>query len=352
MPRRARSAARTAPAREPCLHGAQMRRRADRHLAASAHLREGDAESVLDRRGIGAVQLRGRRRAGDEAEELGRKPAFGHRPVGNAYARVEPRVDVGACGDGCDEIAAAHAAKLLGDGERHRNRDDADVPARADVVVIDHVAEAAVDEHRPRRRRFAAEAPHRRNFFSAHVFDEVRDDLRFGRERRRRDRHAERIEHALLDELDERARQIFVAQRQRAARSASSEKAQRPRRLLRGHAGAFHDLAPLRHFGCDVLLKRGRRAADRLGAVGEHAVAQLGRHDGLVGRRRKAIDDRRACAGRREQPVPRRRRIAGSLLPRSSAPAAARSSASRWSRPGRAAAAASRETSTRARSRT
>ena len=52
---------------------------------------------------------------------------------------------------GGDEIAAAHAAELFGDGERDGNRDDADVPARADVVVIDHVAEAAVHEDRPRR---------------------------------------------------------------------------------------------------------------------------------------------------------------------------------------------------------
>ena len=39
--------------RETCLHRPQMRRFADRHLAAAAHLRERDAECVFDGRGIG-----------------------------------------------------------------------------------------------------------------------------------------------------------------------------------------------------------------------------------------------------------------------------------------------------------
>ena len=43
--------------------------------------------------------------------------------------------------------------QLLGDSERDRHGGDADMAAGADIVVIEHVAEAAIDEGGPRRRR-------------------------------------------------------------------------------------------------------------------------------------------------------------------------------------------------------
>ena len=62
-------------------------------------------------------------------------------------------MEVGSGGNRGDQLAAGHAAQLLGDGERDRHRGDPDMTAGADIVVIEHVAEAAVDERGPRRRR-------------------------------------------------------------------------------------------------------------------------------------------------------------------------------------------------------
>ena len=66
---------------------------------------------------------------------------------------------VGARGDRGDQIAAADARQFFGDCERDRHGRDADMSARADIIVVEHMAEAAVHERRPRRRRFIAE-PH------------------------------------------------------------------------------------------------------------------------------------------------------------------------------------------------
>ena len=57
---------------------------------------------------------------------------------------------VGAGCDGAEQRAAvdrmAGAAALFRERQCHRYRDDADVAAGTDVIVIEHVAKAAVDE--------------------------------------------------------------------------------------------------------------------------------------------------------------------------------------------------------------
>jgi hypothetical protein len=90
--------------------------------------------------------------------------------------------------------------------------------ARADVIVVQHVAEAAVHERRPRSRRFVPITPQRAFGFAAHVAHVAGDKLRFRRQPARADRDTQRIEHALLEELDERRGQCLVAQRSRMAR--------------------------------------------------------------------------------------------------------------------------------------
>jgi hypothetical protein len=74
MPRAASSAASTAPCPEKpaCI---------DRHMAAAADLREGDAQGVLGALDIESPKLGGGDRARQEPEQLGGEPALGHGPI-------------------------------------------------------------------------------------------------------------------------------------------------------------------------------------------------------------------------------------------------------------------------------
>jgi hypothetical protein len=67
-------------------------------------------------------------------------------------------MEVGSGGNRGDQVGAGNAAQFLGgqflgDRERDRHRGDPDMTAGADIVVIEHVAEAAIDKGGPWRRR-------------------------------------------------------------------------------------------------------------------------------------------------------------------------------------------------------
>ena len=231
--------------REAGLHRAHVRGRADRHLAAAAHLVEADAERVLGAFFIQSERARRRGSAADKPEELGGKPAFGHRPIRDADRECQARHYVGACGDRRDQVAPAHSAAFLRERERHRHRDDADVPA-AQVVVVEHVAEAAVDEHRPRRRRLAAEAEDRALRLAAEVVHVIGNDLRFRRQAACADGDSERVEHALFRQLDERWRQSFVPERGRmTSQPARGVVARRCPESVGGNRGLAHLSLPV-----------------------------------------------------------------------------------------------------------
>ena len=125
-----------------------MRRRADRHLAAAAQLVKPIPKAFSVSSASSAEQPRGRGGARDEAEELRREPAFGHRPVGNVDRPVETHVNVHAA------ATAAISSRPLTPPFFPRARTRPErwrcwVAAPAHVVVIEHVAEAAVGENRP-----------------------------------------------------------------------------------------------------------------------------------------------------------------------------------------------------------
>ena len=81
-----------------------------------------------------------------------------------------------------------------------------------DVVVIEHVPEAAVHEHGPRRRRPATETEDARFRLAPEIAHIVADDFRLAAQAACADRDAERIEHALLDAFNQRSRQRVVVE--------------------------------------------------------------------------------------------------------------------------------------------
>ena len=86
------------------------------------------------------------------------------------------------------------------------------MPAVAHVVVIEHVAEAAVDHGGPRRGRLAAEAPEGGFFPAAEVAHVLVHQCGFFVDAAGANGDTQRVEHALLGEFEEFAWYGLVTQ--------------------------------------------------------------------------------------------------------------------------------------------
>jgi hypothetical protein len=76
-------------------------------------------------------------------------------------------------------------------------------PAGADVIVVEHVPEAAIDEYRPGRRRLEPEAEYRTFRASTERVDVLGNNASLRRQAAGADRHPERIQNDLFDQFDE-----------------------------------------------------------------------------------------------------------------------------------------------------
>ena len=83
--------------------------------------------------------------------------------------------------------------------------------ARADIVVIKHVAKASIDQRRPRGRCLRAEAEQRAVGVAAEFADVIGEYLRLGGDSAGADCHAQRVEHALLEHGNKCGRQRIKA---------------------------------------------------------------------------------------------------------------------------------------------
>ena len=95
--------------------------------------------------------------------------------------------------------------------------------AGADIVIVEHVAEAAIDEGRPRCRRLEPEAVHGTFRTAAERLDILGNDTALGLEPTRSDRDAQRVEHDLFDQLDELLRQRIKRERGRVLRNQAGD---------------------------------------------------------------------------------------------------------------------------------
>jgi hypothetical protein len=119
-------------------------------------------------------------------------------------------MQVGSRRDRGDEVASRDASELFGYGEGDGHGRDADMAAGTDVVVVEHVSEAAIDEGCPGGRCFEAEAEYGTFRASAERLDIFRDHASLRREATGADRHAESIEDDLFDQFDELPRQHII----------------------------------------------------------------------------------------------------------------------------------------------
>src|SRR5436190_9402282 len=118
-------------------------------------------------------------------------------------------MQVGAGRDRGNEVASRYAAEFLRYCEGDGYGCDADMAAGADIVVVEHMAEAAIDECRPRRWRLEPEAEYGAFRTSAQRLDVLGNDAGLRREPAGADRYAHRIQHDLFDQIDELPRQCI-----------------------------------------------------------------------------------------------------------------------------------------------
>src|SRR3990172_2971284 len=117
---------------------------------------------------------------------------------------------ISTSGDGRDQVPAARSSRPLRQCEGYRHRRDGDVTAFAYGVVVEYVAEGAVDEDRPRRGRLATETEYRALWFAAEVSHVVSDNLAFRRQATGGDGNTKGVKHALFHQRDKRRRKRLI----------------------------------------------------------------------------------------------------------------------------------------------
>ena len=73
----------------------------------------------------------------------------------------------------------------------------------ADVIVVQHVSQAAIDEYGPGCGSLAAKAENGALALAAHGFHVLMGDAAFGRYATRANAHAQGVQHTLLHQLDQ-----------------------------------------------------------------------------------------------------------------------------------------------------
>ena len=185
-----------------------MRGRTDRHLAASAHLVEANAERIGHRRFVQIEQAPRRCGPGQKAEKLCGKPAFNNRPIRYVDRGCHAGLQIHAARKRGDKIPSADCATLFSHSESDEDRCDAWVTAPADVIIIQHVTQAAVHKGRPWCGSLSAKAENGALRLAAQISHVLHDEFGFRCERTRPDRHAQGIKHALLGQFDKSGRQV------------------------------------------------------------------------------------------------------------------------------------------------
>src|SRR4051794_3680158 len=102
-------------------------------------------------------------------------------------------MQIGPGRDRGNEITARYAAKPLRYRKGDRHGRDPDMATGADIVIVEHVAKAAIDKGCPWRRRLEAKAEHGAFRMAAHGLDVLGDDAGLRREAAGADDHAYRI---------------------------------------------------------------------------------------------------------------------------------------------------------------